>query len=240
MLLDDGDGAAAAQLRAYCHQRRTGRPWLRAKWAMTLDGRLATSAGSSRWVSGAAARAWVHEQRDRADALLVGAGTVLADDPQLTVRLDDSPRPPRQPLRIVVDSAGRTPADARLFTDGAAPTLWVVGADHQPPPRPGVEQLVLPELDGHVDLAALAAELGRRGLLDILCEAGGGLTGALLRAGLVDEVAAIVAPKLVGGSGPTAWTGPGQEPMSAALELVDPEWQQLGRDILIIGRLRNE
>jgi diaminohydroxyphosphoribosylaminopyrimidine deaminase/5-amino-6-(5-phosphoribosylamino)uracil reductase len=230
----------AAQLEAYLHHRRSGRPLVIAKWAMTLDGKLATAGGDSRWVSGPEARARVHALRDRVDAVLVGSGTILADDPSLTCRLADFgpvERPPRNPLRVVLDTAGVTPASARVFTDGAAPTLLAVGADHGPRRRPGAEVLALPERDGHVDPAALLDELGRRGVVELLCESGGGLTGALLRANLVQRVLAVIAPKLVGGGGPTPWDGPGVQTMAEALTLLDPQTERLGPDILVSGRL---
>ncbi len=236
-------GEAGRQLEAYLHQRRTGRPFLTAKWAMTLDGKLAAASGDSRWVSGEAARALVHRRRDEVDAVLVGAGTVLADDPSLTCRLADfAPveRPPRSPLRVVVDTGGRTPATARVFTDGAAPTWLAVGEAQVVPDRPGVELLRLPERDGRVDLAALMAELARRGVVEVLSEAGGTLTGALLRESLVQKVMAFIAPKLVGGDGPTPWDGPGCESLGAAPALSDVEWRQVGDDLLVTGYLAGE
>lgn len=225
------------QLGAYLHHRRTGRPLVTAKWAMTLDGKLATATGDSRWVSGPTARHMVHELRDHVDAVLVGSGTVLADDPSLTVRLDHPSRPTRNPLRVVVDTHGRVPATARLFGDGEAPTLLVVGASCPVTERGQAEVLRLPERDGHVDPTALLTALGERGIVELLCEAGGGLTGALLRAGLIDRVMAIIAPKLVGGDGPTPWDGAGREPMSAALRLIEVEMTPAGDDYVLRGRL---
>jgi len=234
-------GVLAAQvadsLAAYLHHRRTGRPLVLVKWAMTLDGRLASASGDSRWVSGPAARTRVHELRDRVDAVLVGAGTVLADDPALTVRLE---RPGRNPLRVVVDTHGRTPARARVFTDGAAPTLLAVGESARGLERPGAEVLVLPERDGRVDLAALLAALGARGVLEVLCEAGGTLGGALLSQGLAGRVAVFVAPKLVGGDGPTPWAGRGRATMAAALALGDVRYEQVGADLLVTGRIEQD
>ena len=227
------------QLAAYLHHRRLGRPLVTAKWAMTLDGKLATTNGDSRWVSGPAARTLVHELRDHVDAVLIGSGTALADDPSLTVRLDQPARPTRNPLRVVVDTQGRLPATAKLLTDGQAPTLWVVSERCDDRDAGRAELLRLPELDGHVDLGALMTELGSRGIVELLSEAGGRLTGNLLRAGLVDRVMAVIAPKLVGGDGPTPWDGPGREPMAAALHLAEVELTPAGDDWVVRGRLES-
>lgn len=226
------------QLRAYLHHRHTGRPWVTGKWAMTLDGKLATASGDSRWVSGEAARAVVHRLRDRVDAVMVGSRTVAADDPSLTCRLAEFEpvgRPTRHPLRVVVDTQGATPRRATVYTDGLAPTVLAVGEGREVQSRPGVELLRLPERRGHVDLTALLIELGRRGVVELLCEGGGGLSGALLRAGLVNEVLAFVAPKLIGGDGPTAWSGPGRDKMSAAVRLSKVSVEPVGDDWLVHG-----
>ncbi len=221
------------QLAGYLHQRRTGRPLVTAKWAMTLDGKLATVTGDSRWVSGPAARAMVHRMRDEADAVVVGVGTVLADDPALTCRLAEFgpvARAPRNPLRVIVDTHGRIAPDARVLTDGEAATLWAVGDDAVVTAPPGVEVACLPVRDGRVDLAALLERLGARGVLEVLCEAGGTLTGALLAAGLVQRVVAVIAPKLVGGRGPTPWDAAGAQAMRDARSLGPVSVEQLGDD----------
>ncbi|MBI2299125.1 MAG: bifunctional diaminohydroxyphosphoribosylaminopyrimidine deaminase/5-amino-6-(5-phosphoribosylamino)uracil reductase RibD [Armatimonadetes bacterium] len=228
--------AAARQLEAYLHHRRTGRPFVVAKWAMTLDGKLATASGDSRWVSGPQARAMLHRLRDRVDAVLVGAGTVLADDPALTCRLAEMEavaRPTRNPLRVVVDTHGRTPAAARVFTDGLAPTLLAVGESAGRVERGGTEVLRLPEREGRVDLGCLLDELGRRGVVELLCEAGGRLSGSLLREGLVQRVLAVVAPKLAGGAGPTPWDGEGVGQMADALRLGNVEVTRAGDDVIL-------
>lgn len=162
----------AEQLAAYTHHRRTGRPWVVLKLAATLDGRIAAPDGSSRWITGEAARADAHRLRARSDAVLVGAGTVRADDPSLTVRLqEDDPdyrSPSEQPLRVVL---GRAPA-------GAA---------------------VLPALELEGDLAKVLADLGERGVLQVLVEGGGGVAHAFHAAGLVDRYVFYLAPALFGG-----------------------------------------
>jgi diaminohydroxyphosphoribosylaminopyrimidine deaminase/5-amino-6-(5-phosphoribosylamino)uracil reductase len=229
----------------YLHWVRTGRPWVTAKWAMTLDGKIATRTGSSRWVSGAASRALVGRLRERSDAVLAGIGTVLADDPSLTARGRDDSLLGRQPLRVVVDSRGRLPESSRV-AQGTLPgrTLVVTtpaGAASLPA---GVRERVEvwvgePGPDGRVDLAALLAELGRRQLISVLVESGGAVLGSLVEAGLVDEVAVFVAPKLVGGAAaPGPIGGQGVAEMGAALELVEVAVERVGRDVLVRGLTR--
>ena len=162
-----------------------GRPWLRLKIAASLDGKTALNNGKSQWITGPAARSDVQALRARSCAMLTGVGTVLADDPQLTVRELDIGR---QPLRIVVDSRLQTPPTARMLAQGSVLIAAMAGA----------EVLELPQRDGHVDLVALFAELGRRELNEVTVEAGARLNGALLQAGLVDEIVLYQAPILMG------------------------------------------
>jgi len=229
----------------YLHWVRTGRPFVTAKWAMSLDGKIATRTGSSRWVSGEAARELVGKLRGRADAVLVGIGTVLADDPSLTARDPDGALLPRQPLRVVVDSQGRLPDTARV-AQGSLPGSTLVatttaGAERLPAAvRANVEVWAGPAgADGRVQLAELLAELGRRGLIAVLVESGGTVLGSLVEQHLVDEVVAFVAPKLVGGSAaPGPLGGDGVETMAAALELLDVTYEKVGRDVCVRGLTR--
>ncbi|UXY17158.1 bifunctional diaminohydroxyphosphoribosylaminopyrimidine deaminase/5-amino-6-(5-phosphoribosylamino)uracil reductase RibD [Chitiniphilus purpureus] len=183
------------------------RPWLRIKLAASLDGRVALKDGQSQWITGQAAREDVQRLRARSCAMLTGIGTVLADDPQLTVRLPQpEPWHGRQPLRVVLDSGLRLPTTARLL---AQPGVLVVGMRDGPNrvalEAAGAEVLLLPAAgQGRVDLAALLAELGRRGMNEVTVEAGGTLAGALLQAGLVDEVVLYQAPVLLGQGMPMA------------------------------------
>ena len=170
------------------------RPWLRLKTAATLDGKTALTNGASQWITGEAARADVQKLRARACAILTGSGTVLADNPRMNVRdLDIG----RQPLRVVVDSGLRTPADAAIL-----PAL--VACHHADPQlraaleQAGAEVIELPGTDGRVDLAALLTLLAQRGVNELHVEAGAALNGALIKAGLVDEWVAYVAPMAVG------------------------------------------
>ncbi len=194
----------------------TGRPLVSLKLAQSLDGRLAAPDGTSRWLTGPQTRALVHARRLEVDAVMVGAGTAVADDPALTVRAlppDHAHRnaPVRQPLRVVVDPAGRTPPDARALRGGG-----IVAATARLPheratayKEAGAEVLTLPEGPGGVDLAALLAELGRRGLNEVLCEGGARLAASLLRQRLVGRLELHYAPVVLGGGlavGPVATT----------------------------------
>jgi len=170
-----------------------GRPWIRTKLAASLDGRTALADGTSRWITGKAARADGHAWRARACAVLTGVGTVLQDDPQLTVRAVDTPR---QPRRIVVDRRADTPPQARVLAGGDA--LVVTAGPRNDGWPAGTETLVLPDATGRVDLAALMRALGEREVNELHVEAGAKLNGALLDAGLVDELLLYVAPSVIG------------------------------------------
>lgn len=239
-------GAAARRLNEdYLHWVKSGRPFVTAKWAMTLDGKIATRTGASRWISGPAARALVGRMRARSDAVIVGIGTVLADDPSLTARAPDETLLARQPLRVVLDSRGRLPAVARV-ADPGLPGCTLVAT------TPGGAERLAPELRGRVDVwvgepgpdgrvrpADLLAELGRRGLISALVESGGTLLGTLVEQRLVDQVAAFVAPKLVGGAeAPGPVGGKGVASMGAALELLDVTYERVGQDVLVRGYAR--
>lgn len=241
-----GDGAALArrQLAAYFVQRLTGRPLVTVKFAASLDGRIATRTGDAKWISGAAARERTLRERARLDAILVGVGTVLHDDPQLTARSADGVLLPHQPLRVVLDSGGRTPAAAQVL-DGSAPTL-VATTDRAPAAwraairARGAAVVELPaDAEGRVDLARLLDELGQRDVLTLLVEGGATVHGAFFDAGLVDRVQAIVAPLVVGGrAAPTAVGGLGAGRLSEAWRLRSPTIEQVGEDVLISGDLR--
>lgn len=196
---------------------RRGRPYLIWKYAATLDGRSAAADGSSMWITSEAARMDVHAHRCTVDAVMVGVGTVVADDPQLTARnLRDGSLAIRQPLRVVVDSDGRTPPDARV-RDSTAPT-WVVTATECGDGR------------DRVDLAGLLARLYERDVRAALLEGGPRLAGAFLAAGLVDRVVGYLAPKLLG-SGPTALVGAGVGTIAEAIELELTDITRIGPDL---------
>ncbi len=242
ILVDAGllDGEARRLNAPYFKLVETGRPWVIAKWAMTLDGKIATRTGDSRWISGEASRAIVHEIRGRVDAILVGRETARRDDPRLTAR----PPGPRTPLRIVADSrASLSPESQLVCTAGEVP-LMVAAASAAPAENrrrltdAGCEVLICPGGTHAERLAALLDELGRRRLTNMLVEGGGRLLGSLLAAGQIDEVHVFIAPKLIGGSeapGPVA--GPGLAQIADALELDDPEMRPVGRDVYVCGRI---
>ena len=219
----------------------TGRPYLILKAAMTLDGQLATSAGESRWISCEESRLLVHRLRDRVDAILTGSGTVLADDPQLTVRL---PEGGRNPARVVIDGGLRTPVSARVYhATAAGRRLLVTAADAAGNRREayacqGVEVLTVPREGAHLDLGAVLDALGAAGLQSVLVEAGGTLNGALLRAGLIDALMLFVAPKLMGGNdGRPLFAGAGVARLADAMRLDDVRVVQVGADWLFEGEV---
>ncbi len=234
--------AAARVLNAdYARFVTSQRPWIVAKYAMSLDGKIATRTGASRYLTGPPARADVHRLRDEVDAILVGVNTVLQDNPQLTTRLSAAElgREPRQPWRLVLDSLARTPPDARLLDPAlpgrttlcitaAAPAARVAALHSQ-----GADLITLPgDGDGRVDLAALAAELGRRGVMSLLVEGGATVHGAFLSAGLVDCVTAYVAPLLIGGAdapGPVGGVGVSQ--LGEAIRPAALHVEHLGEDV---------
>ncbi|SDZ32124.1 diaminohydroxyphosphoribosylaminopyrimidine deaminase / 5-amino-6-(5-phosphoribosylamino)uracil reductase [Micromonospora pattaloongensis] len=197
---------------------RRDRPYVIWKYAATLDGRSAAADGTSMWITSEAARIDVHALRGTVDAIMVGVGTVLADDPRLTARnLRDGSLAIRQPLRVVVDSAGRTPADARV-RDGAARTWIATGAEVGTGP------------DGRVDLTRLLALLYQRGVRSVLLEGGPALAGAFLAAGLVDKVVGYVAPKLLGAGAP-ALADAGVRTITEIIDLTFTELTQVGPDL---------
>lgn len=235
-------------MRGFFKAMRDKRPYLTYKYAMTLDGKTATAAGDSRWISGPESREMVQDMRSRSDAILIGAGTAMADNPLLTVREPVWSRrggaaEHRQPLRIVVDGAlrlrpGSAMLDKKRGAGGAVLVATGVAASRTRAAddlaRAGAEILALPDTDGKIDPAALLDELQRRGVYVVLCEGGGGLAAALLAGGHIDEIAAFVAPKLAGGSAaPGALAGAGVGLMRDAVQFVTKEWRRVGDDILI-------
>ena len=203
------------------------RPWVRLKTASTLDGKTALANGASQWITGEAARADVQKLRARACAILTGSGTVLADNPRMNVRDFDIGR---QPLRVVVDSRLRTPADAAIL-----PAL--VACHHADPAahaaleQAGAEVIELPGTDGRIDLAALLALLAQRGVNEVHVEAGARLNGALLAAGLVDEWVAYVAPMAVGDDARGLFAQPPLASLADAARFKLADMRQIGSDL---------
>lgn len=214
---------------------RDRRPYVTLKAAVTLDGRLATRTGDSRWVTGEAARRWVHRLRDRVDAVLVGSGTARADDPRLTARLPGGRG--RDPVRVVLDTDLRLPAGLRLFrARSAAPTLVAHASRRTRRLGPGVELLRCRRGDGGVDLRDLLAKLAERGITHLLVEGGARVHARFLEQGLVDRVAVFVAPKLAGADGVPLYAGRGPARMADALRLEEVQVERLGEDVLVQGR----
>jgi len=217
----------------------TRRPWVIAKWAMTLDGKLAARTGDSRWISGEESRARVHALRGRVDAIVIGRGTAEADDPLLTAR----PPGPRTPVRIVLDSQASLPLTSQLVrTAGEYPVL-VAASKRVPAGRcdqlraAGVEVWQTAARDADHAWFELLDELGRRHMTNILVEGGGSVLGGVLDADSIDEVHAFIATKLVGGRAPGPLTGLGVPRMADAVSLKSFHIEQIGPDIYIHGRV---
>jgi diaminohydroxyphosphoribosylaminopyrimidine deaminase/5-amino-6-(5-phosphoribosylamino)uracil reductase len=217
----------------------TGRSWIIAKWAMTWDGKIATNRGDSRWISGESSRAVVHQLRGRVDAIVIGRGTAIADDPLLIAR----PPGPRTATRVVLDSRAALSLDSQLVrTTGDAPVLIAAGPDSPPDVRQrlaaaGCEVLVCPAPTYDQRLQQLLDELGRRRMTNVLVEGGATLLGNLFDACAIDEVHAFVAPKLIGGaSAPSPIAGSGLPHMSHALPLAAVKIEQLEGDVYLQGR----
>jgi diaminohydroxyphosphoribosylaminopyrimidine deaminase / 5-amino-6-(5-phosphoribosylamino)uracil reductase len=227
----------------YLKLLRTGRPWVIAKWAMTLDGKIATRSGDSCWISGEAARRRVHQLRGRMDAIVVGAGTARVDNPRLTVRPPDA----RTPTRVVVDSLAALPLDCDLVrTARQTPVLIAAGPaapeDHRLRLRSaGCEVWSGRATDRDRRLLDLLEELGRRRMTNVLVEGGGQLLGSLFDAAAIDEVHGFVAAKLVGGAAaPSPLAGIGRQRMDRAVVLQRPQIELLDGDVYIHGRVTFE
>lgn len=218
--------------RAWFHFITRGRPYVTLKVAASLDGRIATRSGDSRWVTGPEARTAVHRLRDRVDAVLVGSGTALADDPRLTARLPGS----RDPLRVVLDTRLRLPRGLRVFRQrSGAPTLLAHARARLPRLPRGAEPVRCLARGGRVDLADLLDKLAERGITHLLVEGGGEVATSFLAAGLVDRLLVFLSPRVVGGDG-LAWArGPGPRRMADALRLEEVEVERYGDDVLVAG-----
>jgi diaminohydroxyphosphoribosylaminopyrimidine deaminase/5-amino-6-(5-phosphoribosylamino)uracil reductase len=228
-----------APFRTFVERRR---PWLVAKWALSLDGRIATASGESRWISSEASRRLVHQLRGRVDAVMVGIGTALADDPLLTAR----PPGPRRALRIVCDTAARLPPDSQLArTARDLPVLVAVAAD-APCERvraleaAGCGILVCPG-GPRERLTWLLEELGKRGVTNLLVEGGPTLLGSCFDGDVVDEVWAFIAAKVIGGAAaPAAVGGAGAAEISLARPIDVEETRDSGGDLFVRGLVRRE
>ncbi len=222
---------------AYLKLLKTGRPWVHAKWAMTLDGKIATRTGDSRWISGEESRRRVHELRGCVDAIVVGRGTVVADDPMLTAR----PPGRRVPTRVIVTASGNLSEICQLRST-AREVAVLVFTDQENVARlagwqaAGAEIVGLPSADSGVSVDGMLANLGQRRFTNILVEGGSGLLGSFLDAKAIDEFHIFIAPKIMGGSGSLAPVGgKGAERIADALRLGDFKAEASGDDLYLHG-----
>ncbi|MBI4302119.1 MAG: bifunctional diaminohydroxyphosphoribosylaminopyrimidine deaminase/5-amino-6-(5-phosphoribosylamino)uracil reductase RibD [Chloroflexi bacterium] len=232
---------------AYFKYITMGSPFIIAKFAMSLDGKMATKEGEAKWITGPAARDRAHDLRRTVDAIMVGVNTVLADDPQLNYRRSaagEAQKGDRQPLRVVVDSEGRIPATAGLFK-GPGSTLLVTALSvdevkAQKYAAAGAEVMTL-TANGRVDLHQLLKMLGEREITSLLVEGGGTLLGSLFDLRLVDKVVAFVAPMIIGGrEALTPVEGEGVSRLAEALRLARVKVERLGDDIMIVGYVKRD
>lgn len=238
-------GVLASESRAllapYLKRVQTGKPWVIAKWAMTLDGKIAARDGSSKWISCESSSRLVHAVRGRVDGILVGSGTAIADDPQLTSR----PAGARIASRVILDRSLKSPLGLKLFqTAREAPTIVFTGRNALKEKRTqleelGVEVVVLESRESPEQIGELLTNLSKRNWTNLLVEGGGGVLGAFLDANAIDEVKVFVAPKLVGGAGAASpIEGVGLAPISKALGFEWIESEMVGRDLYLNGRVK--
>lgn len=232
--------AAARELNIGFFARMTrGMPWVRSKIAASLDGRTALNNGASKWITGEAARHDVQHWRARSCAVLTGIGTVLADDPQLNVRSIENAR---QPLRAVVDNALRLPPNARLVQQPGV-VVYTATDDVQKIAalgKAGAQVRVLPGADGQADLRAVLRDLASRGCNEVLVEAGGKLNGALLQAGLVDELVLYLAPQLLGDMARGMARLGELDSLEQRIELDWQDMRHVGRDLRVVARVKKD
>jgi diaminohydroxyphosphoribosylaminopyrimidine deaminase/5-amino-6-(5-phosphoribosylamino)uracil reductase len=223
--------------RPFLKHVTTGHPYVTYKCAMTLDGKIATVTGDSRWVSSDASRKLVHRMRDRSDAVMVGVDTIIADDPQLTVRHVRG----RNPLRVIVDSRMRTPGSVGVLSGPMAKMTIIATTEtnpriHRRYQQSGATVLVCRKRDDRVDLKDLWSRLGAMGIQSILLEGGSRLAGEALACGLIDECVFFYAPKVIGSDGFSPFAMTGITGMVDAIPFTDIKVQHVGLDILVSAR----
>lgn len=234
---------------AFNHWIVHGLPFVTVKTAMTLDGKIATPSGESKWITGAPARAYAMKLRAGIDAILVGINTVLADDPALTVRPPKATRRSpnnNQPYRIVLDAQARTPLGARLASDDFSRRTVIVVSKHASPRR--IEALskrarviLAPSRSGHIDLKWLLKKLGHEDVTSLLVEGGGEVNASFLLSGLAQRVAFFYAPKILGGTkARKAVAGVGVKRLEDALALSEVRWRRVGKDWLLLARIQTK
>lgn len=248
IVMADGELAASARLlnQAFRKHARVGRPWVLFKSAMTLDGKVATRIGDSKWISGDASRELAHQWRASVDAVVVGIGTALADDPQLTARPAGLPtEPSEQPRRVVFDSLARLPPTSQLVGAAAEVPLTIVvsraaaRADTDALEAAGVQVLLATGENEPARVRAALDQLGTMGIASVLLEGGPHLAGAFLDVGEIDEIRLFLAPLLLGGSAARdPLEGEGVAHISDALRALSFDCRSVGEDLLISARLR--
>jgi diaminohydroxyphosphoribosylaminopyrimidine deaminase / 5-amino-6-(5-phosphoribosylamino)uracil reductase len=221
----------------------TKQPFVILKTAMSLDGKIATASGKSKWITSEGSRRLVHQIRDEVDAIMVGIGTVLRDDPSLTTRLSE--RQGHDPIRVILDSRGRISLEAKVLNLDS-PAQTIVAVTSQAPQEKidkleeRAEVLVIPEQDGRIDLQALMLELGKMEIMSVLLEGGAEVNASALKAGIVDKAMVFIAPRLIGGAeSPGPIGGSGIDELSEAVLLTDMSLEKIGEDILITGTPRS-
>jgi diaminohydroxyphosphoribosylaminopyrimidine deaminase/5-amino-6-(5-phosphoribosylamino)uracil reductase len=243
VVLDDGELADRARLlnQPFRKYARSGRPWILFKSAMTLDGKVATPRGDSKWISGESSRRRAHAWRAECDAVAVGVGTALADDPQLTARI---PGVARQPRRVVFDSLGRLPLDARLVRDARQIPLTVVVSRAAPRAATdaleahGADVIVATGENEPARVVSALDQLGGAGISSVLLEGGPRLAGAFLDAGEIDEIRLFLAPLILGGrTARDPLEGEGAEQIADAVRVEDLHCERIEDDLLVSARL---
>ena len=224
----------------FFHFIQTKRPFVVMKYAMTMDGKIATRTGASKWITGEAARGRVQQDRHRYTAIMTGSGTVLADDPLLTCRMEGG----KNPIRIICDTNLKVSPTHQIIKT-AKEVLTIIATactdaeKQQPLKEAGCEILVLQRKEGHLDLEQLMEELGKRNIDSILLEGGGRLNWSMIQCGVVDKVQCYIAAKLFGGdTAPSPIAGMGVELPEAAVQLTDMTFSQIGEDFLFEGRVK--
>jgi len=239
------EAQSAALNPGFIKRMRSGRPYVRCKLAMSLDGRTAMASGESQWITGSAARLDVQRLRARSDAVVTGIGTLLADDPSMNVRIEPGLLPVladgdelRQPLRVVLDSRLRTPPSAKMIgLKGATLVVGLSGAANQQLLEAvGAEVMLLPGDDDRIDLGLLLERLGSRQINELLIESGPILAGEFLAAGLVDELVIYAAPHIMGDAARGLFRLPGLERMQDRIGLDITDLRMVGKDIRIVAR----
>lgn len=237
VLLGVGEEKANALYVPFFHFVATKTPYVTMKSATSLDGKIATVAGESKWITGEKARLDVHHYRDENDAILVGVNTVITDNPQLTARL---PNGGRNPLRIILDTHLRTPDKAKVVTDGEAET-WIFVGENVPPDKvdffiKNMDVSIIQLNNESIEIDEVLTYLGQKGIMTLFVEGGSGVNGSFLKAEAVNQLITYMAPKLIGGKdAPTSFAGAGIESINDALQLRIKSVEMLDEDIKIIS-----